>query len=76
MPIRGGSIAADHNQAPKGQNPFVKSDLESDRTNLLHASPEVNLSASTSTTLSSYMYLHEPAGPSKFKGRVCILSVW
>ena len=75
MPIRGGSIAADHNQAPKGQNPFAKSDLESDRTNL-HASPEVNLSASTSTTLSSYVHLQEPARPSKFKGRVCILSVW
>ena len=65
MPIRGASIATDHNQAPRGQNPFAKSNLDSDRTNLLHQSPEVNLSASTSTTLSSYQ--HEPTGPSKFK---------
>lgn len=64
MPIRDGSIATDYNQAPRGQNPFAKSNLDSDRTNL-HPSPEVNLSASTSTTLSSYQ--HEPAGPSKFK---------
>lgn len=65
MPIRGGSIATDHNQAPRDQNPFAKSNLDSDRTNILHPSPAVNLSASTSTSLSSYH--HEPAGPSKFK---------
>ncbi|XP_020624606.1 O-acyltransferase like protein-like isoform X2 [Orbicella faveolata] len=60
MPIRDGSIATDYNQAPRGQSPFAKSNLDSDRTNL-HPSPEVNLSGSTSTTLSSYQ--HEPAGP-------------
>ena len=64
MPIRGVFIATDHNQAPRGQNPFAKSILDSDRSHL-HPSPEVNLSASTSTTLSSYQ--HGPAGPSKFK---------
>ena len=65
MPIRGGSIATDHNQAPRGQNLFARSNPDSDQTNLLHPSREVNLSASTSTTVSSYQ--HEPAGPSKFK---------
>lgn len=73
MPIRGVSIATDHNQALYGQNPFAKSSLDSDRTNLLHPSPEVNLSASTSTTLSSYQ--HEPVRPSKFIRRVRALSV-
>ena len=73
MPIRGVSRATYPNQAPYGQNPFAKSNLDSDRTNQLHSSPEVNLSASTSTTLSSYQ--HEPVEPSKFIRRVHALSV-
>ena len=69
MPIRGVSIATDHDQAPHGQNPFAKSTPDSDHSPLLHSSPEVNFS--TGTTLSSFH--QEPAKPSEFAGRVCVL---
>ncbi|XP_078365902.1 O-acyltransferase like protein-like isoform X1 [Oculina patagonica] len=59
MPIRGVSMATDSDQAPPGQNPFSKSDPDSDRTNLLHPSPRVNFSTS-STSLS---FRQEPAKP-------------
>ena len=69
MPIRGVSIATDHDQAPNGQNPFTKSTPDSDHNHLLHSSPQVNFS--TRTTISSFH--HEPAKPSKFARRVYVL---
>ncbi|XP_078365906.1 O-acyltransferase like protein-like isoform X2 [Oculina patagonica] len=59
MPVRGVSMATDHNHAPHLQNLFGKNDPHSDRTNLLHPSPEVNFS--TSATLSRFQ--QEPARP-------------
>lgn len=61
MPIRNVSIVADHNPTPHVQNPFAKSDPDSDKTNLLHSSHDVNFSASI--TLSSSH--QEPATPSE-----------
>ncbi|KAJ7323148.1 hypothetical protein OS493_032152 [Desmophyllum pertusum] len=52
MPIRDVSIATDHDEAPRGQNPFGKSNPDSDSTHLLNSSPEVNFSSRT--TLSSF----------------------
>ena len=61
MPIRNVSIVADHNQAPHVQNPLAKSDPDSDKTNLLQSSHDVNFSASI--TLSNFH--QEPARPSE-----------
>ena len=61
MPIRNVSIVADHDQVPHVQNPLAKSDPDSDETNLLQSSHEVNFSASI--TLSSFH--QEPARPSE-----------
>ena len=69
MPIRGVSIATDHDETQNGKNPFAKSNPDSDYNHLLHSSPEVNFSAST--TLPSFHL--EPAKPSKFARRVCVL---
>ncbi|XP_020606704.1 nose resistant to fluoxetine protein 6-like [Orbicella faveolata] len=59
MPIRNVSIVADHNQASHVQNPLAKSDPDSDKTNLLQSSHDVNFSASI--TLSNFH--QEPARP-------------
>ena len=61
MPIRNISVIADHNQAPHVQNPLANSDPDSDKTNLLQSSHDVNFSASI--TLSSIR--QEPARPSE-----------
>ena len=47
MPIRGVSMATDSDQAPHLRNSFGKNDPDKDRTNLLHSSPEVNFTASS-----------------------------
>lgn len=61
MPIRNVSIVADHNQASHVQDPLAKSDPDSDKTNLLQSSHDVNFSASI--TLSNFH--QEPARPSE-----------
>ena len=71
MPIRGVSIATDHDQAPNGQNPFAKSTPDSDDSPLLYSPPVVNIA--TGTTLPSFH--QESAKPSEFAWRVCVLHI-
>ena len=61
MPVRNVSIVADHNQAPHIQNSLAKSDPDSDKTNLLQSSHDVNFSASISFS----NFHQEPARPSE-----------
>ena len=61
MPVRNVSIVADHNQASFVGNPLATSDPDSDKTNLLQSSRDVNFSASI--TLSNFH--PEPARPSE-----------
>ena len=69
MPIRGVSIATDHDQIPNGLNPFTKSTPDNDHSHLLDSSPEVNFS--TRTTFPSFH--QEPPKPSKLARRFCVL---
>ena len=69
MPIRDVSIATDHDQTPNGQSPFAKIISDSDHGPLLPSTPAGNFS--TRTTLPSFH--QEPAKPSKFARRLCVL---
>ena len=62
-------MATDHDHAPNGQNPFIKSISDSDHSPMLHSSPGVNFS--TRTTLPSFQ--QESAKPSTFTRRVCLM---